>query len=197
MASEWLRQRSLGIVTPVAALVSRTGISPSGLTVLGFLLNLAVAVVLAAGHLQWGGGLVILASLFDTLDGAVARHTNRVSPFGAFLDSTLDRASEGVLYLGLLYHYVQEGATFEVLLIYVTIVASLLVSYTRARAEGLGIACRVGLFTRLERIVVLTLGLLTLQMTTALVVLAVGSLFTTLQRIVHVGRVAAKLQAEV
>jgi CDP-diacylglycerol--glycerol-3-phosphate 3-phosphatidyltransferase len=188
MASEWLRDRSQGWVTWLAALVNRAGLSPTALTILGFIFNLAVAVVLAAGHLVLGGVLVILASLFDTLDGAVARYSGRVTHFGAFLDSTLDRGSEAALYLGLLYYYARQNSMPEILLIYLTIVGSTMVSYTRARAEGIGVACKVGWFTRFERIAVLVIGLLLQQMTTALIVLAVGSALTTVQRILHVQR---------
>ncbi|OGO39752.1 MAG: hypothetical protein A2Z04_06235 [Chloroflexi bacterium RBG_16_57_9] len=169
-----------------AGLVSRTGISPTGLTIAGFVFNLGVAYVLAQGQFQLGGVLVLVAGLFDTLDGAVARATGRVTRFGGFIDSTLDRLSEGAVYFGLLYYYAQQGWIVEPLLIYLTIVGSFMVSYTRARAEGLGLSCKVGLFTRLERLLVLALSLLFVQMTTGLILLAVGSMFTTLQRIVYV-----------
>lgn len=188
MISELLRKWSRGILVPIAGVVSRTGVSPNGLTLLGLVFNLIVAAVLAAGRLQLGGVLVLLASAFDALDGAVARLTGRVTAFGGFLDSTLDRVSEAALYFGLLYFYAQQGAAPEALLIYLTIVGSLLVSYTRARAEGIGVDCKVGLFTRLERVLVLALGLILQQMTTALVILAVGSWVTVLQRVLHVGR---------
>jgi CDP-diacylglycerol--glycerol-3-phosphate 3-phosphatidyltransferase len=118
----------------------------------------------------------------------VARYSGRVTRFGGFLDSTLDRGSEAALYFGLLYYYVARNSIPEILLIYLALVGSTLVSYTRARAEGIGVACQVGWFTRFERIAVLVIGLLLQQMTTALVVLAVGSIFTTVQRIAHVGR---------
>lgn len=188
MISEWLRRWSKGILVPIAGVVSRTGISPNGLTLLGLGFNLIVAGVLAAGRFQLGGVLVLLAGAFDALDGAVARLSGRVTAFGGFLDSTIDRVSEVALYFGLLYFYSQQGAAPETLLIYLTIVGSLLVSYSRARAEGVGVACKVGLFTRLERVLVLALGLILHQMTTALVILAVGSWVTTLQRILHVRR---------
>jgi CDP-diacylglycerol--glycerol-3-phosphate 3-phosphatidyltransferase len=188
MISEWARKRAQGLITPLARLISRTGITPTGLTVAGFVLNAGVAWVLALGHLRLGGLLILLAGAFDALDGALARLTDRVTPFGAFLDSTLDRCSEAVLYLGLLTFYTGHGSRLEILLIYLTIVGSLLVSYTRARAEGLDIECKVGLFTRFERVVVLALGLLLGQMLLALAVLAVGSNLTALQRMIHVWR---------
>lgn len=194
MLSERLRRWSQRFITPLAATVGKLGFSPNVLTTLGFLFNGAVAVVLASGELRLGGMLVILASLFDTLDGAVARATNRVSTFGAFFDSVLDRYSEAVLYFGLLMWYIRSGSTEEILLIYATIIGSFLVSYTRARAEGVGIECRGGWFTRFERLAVLILGLLTLQLRLALWVLAICSNLTAAQRIWHVWRATRQRQ---
>jgi len=104
--------------------------------------------------------LVIVTALLDALDGGLARYTNRVTPFGAFLDSSLDRYAEAALYGGLLWWYIQQGAHIEAMLVYAAIVGSIMVSYTRARAEGLGVECKVGLLTRFERIALLVLALL-------------------------------------
>jgi CDP-diacylglycerol--glycerol-3-phosphate 3-phosphatidyltransferase len=131
---------------------------------------------------------VLAAAAFDSLDGALARRTGRASLFGAFIDSTLDRFSEAALYLGLLTYYARRGGTAEVVLIYLTIVGSLLVSYTRARAEGLGLECKVGLFDRFLRVIVFGAGLIVSWMLPSLIVLAAGSNFTALQRIVFVYR---------
>lgn len=120
--------------------------------------------------------------------------TGNVSAFGAFLDSTLDRFAEIALYLGLLYLY--RGTSLETLLIYLAITGSLMVSYTRARAEGLSVECKVGLFTRLERLAVLVLGLLLEQVLIALVILAVFSNLTALQRMWHVRSVTTKESEE-
>jgi CDP-diacylglycerol--glycerol-3-phosphate 3-phosphatidyltransferase len=182
------RQWFGGVLEPVARVVGRTGISPNAVTLIGTLLNLGVACVLARGHLRIGGILVPLVSLFDALDGTLARLTGKRSRFGAFLDSTMDRFSEAILYLGLLFYYTRFGARQEILLIYATIVGSLMVSYARARAEGLGLDCKVGLLTRLERIVILTVALILNQMTIALWVLAILTNFTALQRMYHVWR---------
>lgn len=184
--SDIARQRFGGVLEPVARVIGRTGISPNVVTLTGSLLNLGVAWVLAQGYLRIGGVLVPLVSLFDALDGTLARLTGKRSRFGAFLDSTMDRFSEAILYLGLLFYYTRLGAKQEILLIYATIVGSLMVSYARARAEGLGLDCRVGLLTRLERIVILTAALILNQMTIALWVLAILTNFTALQRMYHV-----------
>lgn len=182
------RKRFGGFVEPIARLISRTGVSPNAVTVMGVVLNLGVAWVLAQGHVRIGGALVGLVSLFDALDGTLARLTGKRSNFGAFLDSTMDRFSEAILYLGLLVFYTRAGAGREILLIYVTIVGSLMVSYTRARAEGLGLQCKVGLLTRFERAAVLIISLVLDQVTIGLWVTAILANFTALQRIYHVWR---------
>lgn len=187
MISDRAREMTRGLLTDVATIVARTGLTPTMVTWLGFGLNVLTGWVLFHGEFVAGGVLVLVAGMFDALDGSLARATGRVSAFGAFLDSTLDRLSEAALYFGLLMFFAgQAGGRQEIALIYLTIVGSLLVSYTRARAEGLGIECKVGLFTRFERVVVLSLGLLLAQVRVALWILALGSLLTALQRMWHV-----------
>ncbi len=189
MISERVRERTRGWLTGVASVVARTGVTPDILTVLGFALSVVAGGLLARGAFAAGAGVLILGALFDTLDGSLARVTGRTSTFGAFLDSTLDRFSEAVVYLGLLFYFSgQPGGRVEVVLSYVAIVGSLMVSYTRARAEGLGIDCRVGLFTRMERLAVLILGLLVGRVRVVLWIVALGSLLTALQRMWHVWR---------
>ncbi len=184
--SDLARKRFGGYLEPVASLIGRTGVSPNVVTLIGVVLNLGVAWVLAQGHMRIGGVLVPLVALFDALDGTVARLTGKRSRFGAFLDSTMDRFSEAIVYLGLLVFYTRIGAGREILLIYATIVGSLMVSYARARAEGLGLDCKIGLLTRLERIIVLTAALVLDQVPTALWILAILTNFTALQRMYHV-----------
>ena len=178
------------IATPlnqIARALEGTGVSPNTLTVIGFALTALVALILATGNLFLGGLLLIFAALFDTLDGALARSTDQVTVFGAFLDSTLDRYSEAVTLLGLIYFYSgrDDRATYILLLVF-TLVGSLMVSYTRARAEAVGIECKEGFFQRTERIVVLIVGLLTGWMLPVLWILAVFTNLTALQRILDV-----------
>ncbi|UCC65687.1 MAG: CDP-alcohol phosphatidyltransferase family protein [Anaerolineae bacterium] len=180
----WVR----GVADPIADLLARLGFTPNTLTLIGFLMNVAVAVILSRGEMRWGAVAYFLASAFDGLDGAVARRLNRVSRFGAFLDSTVDRLSEAAVFLGLLVWYTGQGAKQEIVLIYATIVGSLMVSYSRARAEGLGLDCRVGLLTRMERFIVLFVGLFLERVTITLWVMAVLTNFTALQRMVYVWR---------
>lgn len=155
-------------------------------TVLGFLLNVAVGAVLAMGYIALGGVLVLVVGLLDTFDGALARVTGKVSSFGAFLDSTLDRYSEAAVFLGLLIWYGRINDLQATLLIYAVVVGSLMVSYTRARAEGLGLRCEVGLLARPERIALLGLGLIVNQAVIVLWILAIFTNVTALQRILHV-----------
>jgi CDP-diacylglycerol--glycerol-3-phosphate 3-phosphatidyltransferase len=184
--TELFRKRFGGFVEPIARLVGRTGVSPNVITVMGVVLNLGVAWVLAQGHMRIGGVLVALVAFFDTLDGTLARLTGKRSRFGAFLDSTMDRFSEAIIYLGLLFFYTRSGAGREIVLIYIAIVGSVMVSYTRARAEGLGLQCKVGLLTRFERAAVLIAALVLDQVPIGLWVLAILTNFTAFQRMYHV-----------
>jgi CDP-diacylglycerol--glycerol-3-phosphate 3-phosphatidyltransferase len=184
LARKWMRW----LLEPLARLINRTGISPNLLTVAGFVFTVGVAYVLATGHLQIGGVLLAAAGLFDALDGTLARLAGRKSRFGAFLDSTVDRLSEAVIFLGLLVHYTRHGGLEESFLIYATIVGSLMVSYARARAESIGIECKRGILTRFERAVVLVVGLILNKMRITLWIMAVLSNFTALQRMYYVWR---------
>lgn len=171
----------------VGRLLGRSGITPNMLTLIGLALTLVVTATLATGHLLWGGALVLLTSVFDMFDGALARATKRNSTFGAFLDSTMDRYSEALIFLGLLLYYQRVPAThYELSFVYLTIVGSLMVSYTRARAEALGVECKVGLLARPERVILLSLGLLIGWLHVTLAILALFTNLTAIQRIYHV-----------
>jgi CDP-diacylglycerol--glycerol-3-phosphate 3-phosphatidyltransferase len=183
MLTDIMREWSRGLIIPIARFVRYTGISPDGVTLVGFLLMVAVGCLLAMGYLQFAGGLLIVAALFDAIDGALARLNNRVTPFGAFFDSTMDRFSEAAIFLGILIYFQKQGANTEIILAYIAIVGSLMVSYTRARAEGIGISIRGGFLTRLERMVLLIVLLLLNQLTLALWILAPLTHFTALQRV--------------
>jgi CDP-diacylglycerol---glycerol-3-phosphate 3-phosphatidyltransferase len=188
MFTEWLRKVTRWLIVPIASFLGRMGISANALTIIGCLLNVAVAMVIATGRLQLGGVCLIAAASFDGLDGTLARQMGKPTKFGAFLDSVLDRISESAIFLGLAWWYMGQGHTVETLLAYVAVVGSLMVSYTRARAEGIGTDCKVGLLTRVERSVLLIAALILGLAAPALWILAVGTLFTTLYRIVHVYR---------
>ncbi len=183
MLSNLARKYTQFIINPIARFIGWTGISPNFLTVVGFLLTIGVAIIIAMGNLQWGGVLIILTAGFDGVDGTLARTMGRTSKFGAFLDSSLDRFSEGIIYLGLFLYLLGEGAQTELVLVYITVVGSLLVSYTRARAEGIDVNIKKGILTRFERIGLLVIGLVFNQLLPVLWILAVLSNLTALQRI--------------
>lgn len=178
------------LTQPVLRLLARTSITPSVMTWLGFLVTAGAAALVITGHLLAAGFVVLFAGFFDMLDGALARHTNRVTRFGGLLDSTLDRLSEAVLLLSILVLYAREQSVGLILLVCVALVGSLMVSYIRARAEALGLECQVGFFTRPERVVILALGLLLNQFFDALIIalaiIAVLSFFTVIQRLIYV-----------
>ncbi len=178
------------LTQPVVWLLAKTCITPSTISWLGFLLAVGAAALIITGHLFAAGFVVLLAGFFDILDGALARHTNRTTHFGAVLDATLDRLAEGVLLLGILVVYAREQSVAEILLVSLALLGSLLVSYIRARAEALGVECQVGLFTRAERVIVLALGLLLNQFAYALVIalaiIVVFSFITAGQRLLYV-----------
>jgi CDP-diacylglycerol--glycerol-3-phosphate 3-phosphatidyltransferase len=171
------------IIQPIARLLIRLGLTPNAVTVLGFLLSAAVALVLATGRLTLAGLLLIATLAFDAVDGTMARTQGTTSRFGAFLDSTLDRWTELFLYGALVWYYLQLGQDLNVLLAVAAMSTSVMVSYTRARAEGVGLPCKEGIFTRFERMVVLIIGLLFGLTPWALGIIAVLAGITAVQRI--------------
>lgn len=190
--TDWARAKASVITHPIARILHLWGIHPNTITLVGLGLAIGVSLLLASGNLRLGGALLLLTSSVDALDGALARIGGQRSRFGAFLDSTLDRISEGVLLFGLLVALYPRGAETEIYLIFATALGSQMVSYTRARAEGVGYACKTGLLTRIERVLVLGIGLLFGWIRPALVVLAVLSWVTALQRIFYVYREARR-----
>jgi len=188
MFTAWLRKTFGRLLDTAGRLLARMGISANALTIIGCLLNVIVGVAIAMGYLRLGGAGLLFASIFDAFDGTVARQVGRPTKFGAFLDSVLDRVSESAILLGLAWWYMAQGVFAGAILAYITIVGSLLVSYARARAEGLGVDCKVGLLTRVERCLILILALLFGLTYPALWVLAVGTLATSLHRVVSVYR---------
>jgi len=163
-------------------------VRPDTLTIVGWALALVAAVLFGSGYTRIAGAVMLFGGLFDALDGAVARETNRMSSFGAFLDSTLDRLSESAVFVGLVFFYASAGRPYEALLAAAAMTFSLLTSYARARAEGLNIACEVGLLERAGRIVILSAFSILGLTTVGLCLVAAGALVTTAQRILHVRR---------
>ena len=178
------------LTQPAVRLLAKTSITPNTITWLGFLLSVGAAALIVTERLLAAGFLVLVAGLFDMLDGALARHTNQATNFGAVLDSTIDRLTETVLLLGILILYAREQSTVGILLAGIALPSSLLVSYIRARAEAAGLECKVGLFTRGERVIVLALGLLLSRIDYALIValgiIVLFSFLTAGQRLLYV-----------
>jgi len=166
-----------------ARALARTGISPNALTVMGFLITVVAAIVIGNGQLVWGAVVILLAGLFDLLDGALARYTGKMTLFGAILDSTLDRLSDAALFIGLVAYWVVLGETTPVVITAVTLAGALTVSYTRARAEAAGLKGKEGFFTRPERVIVLALGLIFHIPLAAVVIIGALSYITILQRL--------------
>jgi len=173
----------------VGAWLSRLGMTANMATILGFLLNAGVAAVIASGHPRIGGVLLLIASAFDMVDGAIARSTNSVSKFGGFFDSTVDRYSEIVVYIGVLVWLNQTGDDhLGAILVLVAATGALMISYARARAEAIGYGASVGLAARPERVVVLAACLIINQPLWALWVLAIVTHITAVWRMVYVWR---------
>jgi CDP-diacylglycerol--glycerol-3-phosphate 3-phosphatidyltransferase len=190
LIEDWAR----GVARGFVRIFAKTPLTPNGITVIGFLLNFPVAYVLANGWFFWGGLLILFAGVFDMLDGALAKITGRVTKFGAFLDSSMDRYSEVVVFLGLLLYYRgfpdadKDGGS---ILVYAAITGSLMISYVKARAEGLGMECKMGLLPRPERVVIIALGTFfgafwPIALPIALWILAVGTNLTAFQRIMYI-----------
>ncbi len=181
------------IETPVASMMSRMGLTPNLVTMIGLLIAVAAAYLVGVG-LWWAGGLVALfAGVFDMFDGALARATGRASDFGALLDSTIDRVSEAVILLGVLAFYLTKDNDTGAMLVYVALVGSIMVSYMRARSEGLGIDCKVGVMTRPERVVLTGFGLIVAHwipvvMLVVLGVIAALTVLTAIHRLTHTWR---------
>jgi CDP-diacylglycerol--glycerol-3-phosphate 3-phosphatidyltransferase len=169
------------IVTGLALL----GFTPNFLTFLGLVINIWAAVLFAAGSFRWGGVVVIGAGLFDMVDGRVARETNQVTRFGGFFDSVLDRYSDLGVLVGLLVYYSSINRNFYVVLTAIVMTGTVLVSYTRARAENIIPRCKVGFLERPERVVLIIVGALFNRMAQVLWVLAILSNITVIGRMIY------------
>jgi len=176
-------------------------LTPNAISLTGFALNLVAAVLVWEELYFLGGVAFIVGSVMDTLDGRYSRMSGKGTPFGAFLDSTLDRIEEGIVLTAVAGDFALKGDRVAAAAVVVAVLSSLMVSYTRARAEALGVECKVGIATRPVRVVILAIGLLFADVTGsgqlsplkgAVYVLAVLSLITVAQRIAHVRRELSK-----
>lgn len=190
MSSATFKERARGVMDPVVAFLASAGIHPNLLTVLGLVFGVVAGIAAADGRIRESAVWLLVSGLFDMVDGAVARRAGLASRKGAFLDSSLDRVAEGAFLSGIGYYYATAYDPWTVLATFLVLTGSLLVSYVRARAEGVGETCAVGLMERPERFAVLILGTLIAGpvLPIALWILAVLSLATAAHRMVHVYR---------
>jgi CDP-diacylglycerol--glycerol-3-phosphate 3-phosphatidyltransferase len=178
--------------TPILAVLQRLGITPNQISIVGFLLNVGAAVLVLFGYYIWAASVFIVAGLLDLVDGALARRSGKTTPFGGFLDSTLDRMSEGVIFAAIAYRLARDPdivlRSVNVALVVLALLGSVTVSYTRARAESLGVECKVGLASRFERIVLICVGLFLDVLPYVIYVMLALTMFTVIQRVVHTYR---------
>lgn len=200
--SEKNKERYQRIIAPVGKMLARMGVHPHVLSITGFFLSVVAGIIFGTGSFFWAAWVVVLAGTCDALDGQIARQTQKSSTFGAFFDSTLDRYSDLFLFIGLAYYFAggavfsgpdrtREASPWTVVIIILAIVGSFMVSYTRARAEGLGLECKKGMMQRPERITLLVIGSLLgsipkvgpVLISITLLILAISSNLTALFRV--------------
>lgn len=184
--TDYLRLWFKWVLDPIGGFLNRLGLTPNMVTILGLIGNSIGAYYLARGEMLTGGLLVLILTPIDALDGTMARLRGEPSDFGAFVDSVSDRCSELIIYGGLLYHFLNLGEPLGGMLVFTAAAGSVLVSYVKARAEGLGYHAKVGILTRVERYLVLAPALVFNQLYIGLAIIAVFANVTAIQRIWHV-----------
>ena len=178
------------VFEPVARLLFRARVRPNHLTVLGLGVSIAAAYVFSVGRLRWGAALLAVAGLFDFFDGAVARLAGSDSDYGAFLDSVVDRYSDLAVLLGILVFYQQAADTFGAVLTMATLAGTVMVSYTKARAQSIGVRCEIGVMERPERLIALIAAATFHLLTPVMALLALLTNLTAIQRIVYTRKIA-------
>jgi CDP-diacylglycerol--glycerol-3-phosphate 3-phosphatidyltransferase len=202
---KWVRRG----FSPLLSVLLRLGITPNHITIVAFLINMGAAVLIVFGYYTWAASIIIVASLLDLVDGSLARRTGKTTPFGSFLDSTLDRLSEGAIFAAIAYRLATDQEVtlrmrgVNVAMVVLALLGGVTVSYTRARAESLGVECRVGVASRFERIFLTCTGLYLVgtglyldalpYMIYAILAL---TMFTVVQRVVHTYRQLSKREKQ-
>lgn len=185
--TDTLRKKTVGIIDPVVTFLAKYNVSPDALTVGGMLAHFLLAYLVAIGEMRWAGIAMVLLAPLDALDGSLARKMGRKQGgFGAFLDSTLDRMAEIILFGGFIYYYLQKGDAQMLGLSYIAITGSLMVSYSRGKAESLGMEAKVGIGSRVERYILMMVLLILDKPSWAVVLLAIMTWVTVGQRMYHV-----------
>jgi phosphatidylglycerophosphate synthase len=177
--------------SPLSPIAKRIPLSPDTLTITGFLITVIASLVIPI-NLRLGGILILFGGIFDTLDGIVARTSGRTSKFGAFLDSVLDRYSDAFIFLAITWYLAEKSNITGALISLGTLVGTFLISYTRARAEGLGKSCHTGIMERPERIILIVFAAITGWVIPILWVMLILTHITVLQRIYYVWKVIKK-----
>ncbi len=179
-----LRQQAYSFINPIGQTLHRIGVHPDTITIVGLVLVMAACVPIALGETQWGALLLILALPCDVLDGAVARAMQRKGRFGAVLDSSLDRYADGFIFAALSYHFAVQGRLEWLVITQLALLGTFLVSYLRARAEGVGVEAKLGILSRFERsAIIIPMLLFPALLEVGIVVLAVGTNLTAVQRL--------------
>ncbi len=185
---DWLRNGFLKIMQPIIDVFIKAEVNPNTFTTIGFIVSLFSAYFFAVGSIRAGGALLLIAGIFDIMDGRVARATGQVTKFGALYDSTLDRYSEVIVFFGIIYYFVGADHMVASVMAAIALGGSIMVSYVRARAEGLGFSCKVGIMQRPERVV--TLGITALihlyVFIAGVIFVAIFANITAIQRIYYI-----------
>jgi CDP-diacylglycerol--glycerol-3-phosphate 3-phosphatidyltransferase len=209
MLGESIGRGAMSIINAMVRALAAAGVHPNILTAIGVCINVGCGVLFGIGEFFWAGVVLIVANLFDMLDGNVARQTGNVTRFGGFLDSSLDRLSDMVAFLGIMIFYAGNSAQHSIVNVFlagVGMISSVMVSYTTARSEALGVKANVGFLQRPERIVLLIIGALSTwdwnsenfflnRMPQVLWVLAIGSVWTLIHRMYYIWKEFRKLEA--
>ena len=192
-----LRVKTVGIIDPIVTFLAKYHVSPDLLTVVGMLAHFFLAYLVAIGEMRWAGVAMILLAPLDALDGSLARKMGRKQGgFGAYLDSTLDRLAEVILFGGFIYYYLQGGDSVMLGLSYLAITGSLMVSYSRGKAESLGMEAKVGIGSRVERYVLMIVFLIVDKPSVGVVILAIITYVTVGQRMFHVWKQYGRLDQQ-
>jgi CDP-diacylglycerol--glycerol-3-phosphate 3-phosphatidyltransferase len=190
--TQYLRDIFGGTVKPVAAFLNRVGLTPNMVTLIGLFGQVIAAVFCALGYMTWGGIILVISAPLDFLDGTLARLRGTPTKFGAFFDSVTDRYAELAILGGIFFYYAQHLDWIACGVVYLAAAGSLMVPYVRARAEGVGYEAKIGILSRVERYLVLVPLLIFNQPFWAMVILAIFTNITALQRIFHVHGQAMK-----
>jgi CDP-diacylglycerol--glycerol-3-phosphate 3-phosphatidyltransferase len=188
--TDMMRIKFKGVLDPIGRFLNGLGLKPNVITIIGLIGQIGAAILLAYGEIMWGGIVLLLFAPIDALDGTMARLRNEPTRFGGFVDSVTDRYSELIVFAGLLYFFTQSNNVLGIMLVFFAAAGSIMVSYTRARAEALNYDAKTGILTRLERYLIIIPGLIFQIPLIAMGIIAVFANVTALQRIASVRKQA-------